>query len=173
MANSRLTSKLTEERVKDSKQLLHDLEAAYELGFGPDFMAGRPEKRRTFLAIRALIENSALLDQREPAPDAALPDAERARMVELLDVLEKEFLESESYPGAGMAFEGEPKEREIFKAEVQAIRALILSAPAPRKVTPEFITEFARSLIGRTTTERVDLLRDLFAELGVRVEEAK
>jgi len=44
-----------------TKELLHDLEAAYELGFGPDFMAGRPEKRKTFLAIRALIESGVAM----------------------------------------------------------------------------------------------------------------
>jgi hypothetical protein len=89
-------------------------------------------------------------------------------MVELLDVLEKEFLESESYPGAGMAFEGEPKEREIFKAEVQAIRALILSAPAPKVVSREQIEESAsrRCL-------RIDGVVDLLRELGIAVEEEK
>jgi len=40
------------------KEMLHDLEAAYELGFGAEFMEGRPEKRKTFLAIRSLIESS-------------------------------------------------------------------------------------------------------------------
>jgi hypothetical protein len=114
---------------------------------------------------------TALLDQHKPAPDVALPDAERAGLVEWLDerlgLIYMQLPQMPEYPGYWES---------VYEEEIEPlekIRALIVSAPAPMKVTPEFITEFARSLIGRTTTERVDLLRDLFAELGVRVEETK
>ena len=48
------------------KEMLHDLEAAYELGFGAEFMEGRPEKRKTFLAIRSLIESSGDTEETDP-----------------------------------------------------------------------------------------------------------
>lgn len=96
----------------------------------------------------------ALLDQRLEKPAT---DAGRAEMVEWIHNIGKDANFSEGYDDTDWAM-------------LNKIKAALLS---PRKVTSEFITEFARSLIGRTTAERVDLLRDLFAEVGLEIQEGE